>query len=211
MDRPDRLGTPRRWAVLALGLVLLVIGVSTSILAGLGVGSWQVFETGLMAATGLPFAPVAIAESLILLVVAWVWLGQPPWAATVILAFAGLPIGWVLDTFSQPDSLLAQTAMLLGSIVLIGLGVAFYLAAALGASAQDAMFVGLYETYSWRPGYVRFGLDFTLVVLGTLLGGQLGIGTLVATIGIPVIIEPALRLGHQLADTPLPVAMRPSG
>ena len=188
----------------------LVLGVAMSITAGLGVGSWQVFETGLMATTGLPFAPVAVAESVVLLVVAWVWLKQPPWVATVVLAFAGIPIGWFLETIDEPDTLTGRVVLLLISTVLIAVGVAFYLAAGLGASAQDAMFVGLYETYGLRPGRVRLGLDGTLVVLGTLLGGQFGIGTLVATVGIPLIIEPALRVGHRLADTPLPVAMQPA-
>ena len=91
--------------------------------------------------------------------------------------------------------------------MLIAVGVAFYLAADLGASAQDALFVGFYERYGVRPGVVRFGLDFLLVVSGMALGGQFGIGTFVATLGIPLLIEPAMRVGFRLARTDPPAAL----
>lgn len=204
------LGTPRRWGVFGGGLVCLVLGIAMSIRADLGVGSWQVFETGLAAATGASYGTVVLVESVVALAVAWVWFRERPWLATVVLAFAGVGIGALLDVIATPEPLVGRMALLLVGTGLIVVGVAFYLAANLGASAQDSLFVGFYRRYRVRPGVVRFAMDALLVVTGFALGGQLGVGTIMATFLIPLAIEPALLVGHRLAATPPPVALRRS-
>jgi uncharacterized membrane protein YczE len=205
---PDRpFGTPRRWGVFVAGIACLLTGISLAITAELGVGSWQVFETGLVEATGLGFGTVVLAEALGALALAWLWLGERPWIATLVLAFGGVGIGALLDLLTTPASLVARIALLAAGALLIAVGVAFYLAADLGPSAQDALFVGIYRRYEVRPAVVRFVLDGSLVVGGFLLGGQLGAGTVAMTVLVPVLIEPALRIGHRLADTPVPAAL----
>lgn len=200
-------GTPRRWGVFVLGLACLLTGISLAITAELGVGSWQVFETGLVEATGLGFGTVVLGEALVALALAWIWLGERPWIATLVLAFGGVGIGALLDLLSTPASVPGQVALLAAGALLIAIGVAFYLAADLGPSAQDALFVGIYRRYGVRPAIVRFAIDASLVVGGYLLGGQLGAGTVAMTFLVPLLIEPALRVGHRLADTPVPAAM----
>ena len=200
-------GSPRRWGVFVAGIAFLLTGISLAITAELGVGSWQVFETGLVEATGLGYGTVVLLEALVALALAWVWLGERPWIATVVLAFGGVGIGALLDVLSTPVGLVGRIALLAVGTSLIAVGVAFYLAADLGPSAQDALFVGIYRRYEVRPAVVRFVLDGSLVVGGFLLGGQLGAGTVAMTLLVPVLIEPALRLGHRLADTPVPAAL----
>ena len=200
-------GTPRRWGVFVVGIACLLTGIALAITAELGVGSWQVFETGLVEATGLGFGTVVLGEALAALALAWFWLGERPWIATLVLAFGGVGIGALLAALSTPELLVARIAMLAAGAALIAVGVAFYLAADLGPSAQDALFVGIYRRYEVRPAIVRFALDGSLVVGGFLLGGQVGAGTVVMTILVPVLIEPALRLGHLLADTAVPAAL----
>lgn len=200
-------GSPRRWAVFVTGIAALLTGISLAITAELGVGSWQVFETGLVQATGLPYGTVVLGEALVALALAWFWLGERPWIATVVLAFGGVGIGALLAVLSTPDRLAARIALLGAGTALIAVGVAFYLAADLGPSAQDALFVGFYRRYEVRPAVVRFTLDAGLVAGGYVLGGQLGAGTVAMTVLVPALIEPALRLGHRLADTPVPTAL----
>lgn len=203
------LGTPRRWAVFGVGVALLLVGIATSINANLGVGSWQVLETGLARVTGAGLDLVILGEAALAIVLAWVWLGERPWIATVLLAFGGIGITAAIDVVPVPGTILGQSIQLGVGMVLLAFGVAFYLASDLGASAQDSLFVGVYRKYRLRPSWVRFGVDALVVVLGILLGGQFGIGTFAVTLGVPLLIEPALRIGHRLADTPLPEAMRP--
>jgi uncharacterized protein len=193
--------------VFVAGVACLLTGIALAITAELGVGSWQVFETGLVEATGLSFGVVVLGEALAALALAWFWLGERPWIATLVLAFGGVVIGALLAVLSTPDLLVARIALLGVGAALIAVGVAFYLAADLGPSAQDALFVGIYRRYEVRPAVVRFGLDGSLVVGGFLLGGQLGAGTVAMTVLVPALIEPALRVGHRLADTPMPAAL----
>ena len=205
---PPVFGTPRRWGVFAAGVTCLITGIALSVTADLGVGSWQVLETGLVETTGASYGVVVLAESAVALTLAWLWLRQRPWIATVVLAFGGVGIGALLSVLDTPDALAWRTALLCLGMTLIAVGVAFYLASDLGASAQDSLFVGFYKTYEVRPGVVRFGLDGSLVVTGALLGGQLGLGTIAVTFVVPILIEPALRAGHALAATPLPIALQ---
>lgn len=205
--RQEPFGTARRWAVFAVGLACLIPGIALTISAELGVGSWQVFETGLVEATGAGFGVVVLVEALVALAIAWVWLGERPWIATGVLAFGGVGIGALLDVLETPGSLSGRAVMLAGGIVLLAVGVAFYLASDLGASAQDALFVGFYRKYGVRPAAVRLTLDVSLVVAGFALGGQAGAGTVAVTVAVPALIEPALRMGHRLADTPVPAAL----
>lgn len=206
-DRSNPLGTPRRWAVFAVGITCLMTGIALAITADLGVGSWQVLETGLVEATGLPFGVVVLLEAAVALAVAWIWLGEGPWIATVVLAFGGVGIGALLEALETPGTLVGRAVLLGVGLVLLAVGVAFYLASDLGASAQDALFVGFYKRYGVRPAVVRFALDAGAVLAGFVLGGQLGVGTVVLTFAVPAIIEPALRLGHGLAGTPVPAAL----
>jgi uncharacterized protein len=194
--------------VFAAGVACLITGIALSVTADLGVGSWQVLETGLVETTGASYGVVVLGESFVALTLAWLWLGQRPWFATVLLAFGGIGIGALLAVLSTPDAMVGRMLLLSAGMVLIAVGVAFYLASDLGASAQDALFVGFYRKYAVRPGVVRFGLDGSLVVTGALLGGQLGAGTVAVTLVVPALIEPALRTGHRLAATPLPVALQ---
>lgn len=204
-------GTPRRWLVFLLGVTLLGSGVALSITAEVGVGSWQVLETGLVESTGLSFGVVVIAESLVALGLAWVWLRQPPGIATVVIALGlGPLVGLLLEVIPAPASTALGVVQFGVGTLFIGVGVGFYVAAGLGPSAQDALFVGLFRRYPIRPGVARFGLDATLVLMGFALGGQLGVGTVVVTLGLPFVVEPALRVGHRLAAT-RPIGTEPTG
>lgn len=210
-DRPSPFGTPRRWAVFLVGITMLGAGVALSVAANVGVGSWQVLETGLVVSTGASFSVIVVTESLVALALAWAWLRQPPGIGTFVIALGlGPVIGVVLQVLPVPASLPVAVAQFVLGTLLIGFGVGFYVTAGLGPSAQDALFVGLYRRYPMRPRTARFLLDGTLVLLGFALGGQLGVGTLVVMFGLPLVVEPALRIGHRLAGTePEGVAVRP--
>lgn len=197
-----RQASPRRWIVLVTGMSILVPGVALSIVAGVGVGSWQVFETGLAAATGAPLGWVLVLESLAVLAVVWAWLGVMPGPGTVVLALVGGPvIGWLTGIVPPPATTLGAWAMFGAGCAMIGLGISLYVPAELGPSAQDALFVGLHRRFRWRPGLAKLATDASLVLGGWWLGGQVGLGTVVVTLAIPPIIEFAMPHGHRLAGT----------
>lgn len=199
-------GLVRRWVVLLVGVTILVSGVAASINAGIGVASWQVFETGLAAVTGLPLGWILLLESVVVLLVAWLALGIRPGPATVLLALAGGPaIDWLTGALPTPDAFGWALAMLVVGSVMIGVGISLYVPAELGPSAQDSLFVGLYRRLGLRPGVAKFGTDLALVLAGWLMGGQVGIGTVLVTVLIPPMIDLLMPVGHRIAGTPVPV------
>lgn len=192
----------RRWATFLAGATLLLSGVAATIVSGIGAGSWQAFETGLVAATGAPLGTVLVVESLVALALAWLLFRQPPGPATLILALAGGPvIDLLVDVLPNPASFGAGVVWSLVGSVLIGLGVGMYVPADLGPTAQDALFVGLYRRLRWRPGVAKFALDLLLVLAGWLLGGQVGLGTVLVTIVVPPIVDTTMPRCRQLART----------
>lgn len=186
----------------------LVTGIASIVRADLGAGSWQVLETGLVETFGRSFTTVTLIEAAVALALAMVWLGQRPWIATVVLAFAGAGIDPMLELLETPSTVPGQIGLFAAGTISLTVGVAFYLSAALGASAQDALFVGIYERYELRPGVVRFWFDAVLVVGGIALGGAFGPGTFAITVAMPALIEPAMRVGHRLAGTEAPRSLR---
>lgn len=176
-----------------IGAPVLFVGVALTIHSGLGPGSWQVFELGLAAASGWPLGTVMVVESVVAVLLAWWLLWQPPGPMTVVMAFTGGPaIQWLLGVLPAVAGPPAQVVTALVGIGVLAGGLSLYLAAELGASAQDSLFVGVYRRWRLRPGNVRFVMDASLVALGWLLGGLVGVGTLLITFGIPPIIDALL-------------------
>lgn len=202
--RAGGLRRARQWATFVLGAAALALGVAATIAAGVGVGSWQVFETGLVATTGASFGVVAVTESFLVVALAWIWLRQPPGPGTVVFAATVGPlIGMLIDRMPQP-TLWPLVAVQFGlGIGATALGIGLYIGADLGPSAQDSLFVGLFRHYGIHPGTARFTSDAALVAAGWALGGQVGLGTVATTIALPALVAPALRLGHRIAGTVL--------
>lgn len=194
----------RRWAVLCLGLPVLVIGVAMTITSGLGVGSWQVFELALTDLTGLRLGTIIVIESIVAVAIAWSWLGQAPGPGTLVLALGAGPfIEWSLTWLPAPTTLAPSLALLVTGSALVALGVGLYIPAELGPSAQDSLFVGIYRRFGLRPGWVRFATDSALVAVGWALGGPIGLGTVIVTFLIPALVDRTLPMGHRLAGTTL--------
>lgn len=190
----------RRWTVFTVGALLLSVGVATGVSAGRGVASWQVFETGVVAAMEVPFAAVAVIESALVVLIAWRWLGQRPGPATLVFVVAVGPlVGTLLGALSEPRSTTAAWSLFTFGAISLTVGIGLYIGAGLGASPQDGLFVGITKRYGISEGWSRFLTDAMLVTAGWRLGGQVGIGTVVLTLIVPLFVGPSLQLGRRLA------------
>lgn len=201
-----QLGTPRRWATFVLGATLLALGVATSVSAGaevdVGVGSWQALETGLVTTTGAGFGVVVVVESLLALLLAYLLFRVRPGPATLVVAVVvGPAVQALLGVLPVPTTVPGAVGMLALGTVVLGLGVGLYVAADLGPSAQDALFVGMFTRLPLRPITARLLLDGLLALGGLLLGGQTGPGTLVVLLVLPPLVDAGLALGRRFADT----------
>jgi uncharacterized membrane protein YczE len=174
------------WVVRAVwlvtGLVLCALGILAFLESKLGLPPWDVLHQGIAEHTPLSFGLANEAVAVVVLFLAW-RLGSRPGPGTVANAvLIGLvvalvqPVGFVEQLADWP--LGARVGLLVAGLALFGAGSALYIGAAMGAGPRDSlMLVGSLRTGA-RIGAVRAALEASVLVVGYLLGGRAGIGTL---------------------------------
>jgi uncharacterized membrane protein YczE len=168
---------------LLLGIVALSLGATLIIQAKLGVSPWDVLHQGLAELTGLSFGTVVVILGVIILVV-WIPLGQRFGIGTVINT---LTVGFIIDGFlgviGAPHDLLLRWVMLLAGIVVLALGMGMYIGAGLGPGPRDGLMTGI-SAKGFPLWLVRTLLELAALVAGWILGGDVGIGTVLFAFGI---------------------------
>jgi len=173
----------RRLPRLILGIVPLGIGIGLMVEARLGVSPYDVLHQGIADHTGLSFGTVVILLGLLVLLL-WIPLGQRFGIGTVINTLTvGLIVDAFLDWSPDPGSLALRWVYLLVGIVVIAFGVGLYIGAGLGPGPRDGLMTGI-AAKGYPLWLVRTGLELTALLAGWLLGGDVGIGTVLFAFGI---------------------------
>jgi len=171
---------PRALSLVA-GLFVFALGVVLFYESRLGLPPWDVLHQGIAKHTPLSFGVAIEVVGVAVLLVAWA-LGAPPGVGTVanavlVGAFVALlqPLHAAHRLSDLP--LAGRLALLVIGLVLFGIGTALYIGAGLGAGPRDSlMLVGARRLHT-RVGAVRAGIEVAALVAGVLLGGRVGIGT----------------------------------
>lgn len=175
---------PRRLLQLTLGLVIYGSSLAMVIRATLGNAPWDVLHQGMARHLPITLGQAVIIASVVVLLL-WLPLRERPGLGTVANAVAvGLAADAALAVLVTPDSLVARVALMVAGVALNGVATAMYLGAQLGAGPRDGLMTGLHRRTGLSLGLVRTGLEGTVVVLGFLLGGLLGLGTLLYAVAI---------------------------
>jgi uncharacterized membrane protein YczE len=173
----------RRLPRLVGGIVVLGVGITMTIQAQLGVSPYDVLHQGLADLTGLSFGTVVVLLGLAILVI-WIPLGQRLGVGTILNT---LTVGFVVDAglhiVDVPSNDALRWAMLLAGIVITSLGMALYIGAGLGPGPRDGLMTGI-AAKGYRLWIVRTVLELAALAVGWLLGGDVGIGTILFAFGI---------------------------
>jgi uncharacterized membrane protein YczE len=173
----------RRLPQLLLGIPVLGLGIALTLQARLGVSPYDVLHQGIAKQTGLSFGTVVIAVGLVILVL-WIPLRQRPGIGTVVNTLTvGLVIDLALLVLPEPDLLAARVPLLLGGIVVTALGMGLYIGAGLGPGPRDGLMTGV-AAKGFPLWAVRTVLEVTALVAGWLLGGNVGVGTVIFAFSI---------------------------
>jgi uncharacterized membrane protein YczE len=191
---------------LVFGLFLFAFAIVLILESELGLSPWDVLNQGLSEHTPLSFGMANVAVGLTVLGIAWALGGKPGWGTVANAVLVGTFIQGLTGIAALsglPDEGLAvRIPLLLGGIALIGPASAFYIGADLGAGPRDTlMLVGARRT-GVRIGIVRACLELTALVIGIVLGGTFGIGTVLFALGVGPIVESSFWL---LARAPFAV------
>jgi len=187
--------TPSALVILVFGLFLFGIGEAFIVEGGIGVSPWTVLAQGL--ATRLPIS-IGVATFIVgaVVLLLWIPIREKPGLGTVLnvlVISSSLQLG--VTFIPTPDHAVLQVLMVLVGIALIGVGSGLYLTANLGPGPRDGWMTGIHQRTGWPVGRVRTGIEVIALSIGWLLGGTVGIGTLM----FAVLIGPSVAYGLMLA------------
>jgi uncharacterized membrane protein YczE len=187
----DALGhadTTARVVQLLVGLFLYGISLAMLIRADLGVGPWDVLSLGLAVHLPMSYGTATVVVSGLVLLV-WIPLRQKPGIGTLLNA---LLVGPAADLgllfIPEVDGLWAQSLLLAGSMLLLAFATGLYIAPQLGPGPRDGLMTGLVRITGWPVWIVRTLIEGTVLLLGWLLGGPVGVGTVIFAFGIGPLI-----------------------
>lgn len=173
------------------------------IAANLGNSPWTVFAQGISMRTGLSVGVVTnVLGAFVLLL--WIPLRQRPGLGTVAnILLVGTSIDVTLALLPHPSALPARVALTVGGILVVALGSGFYLGVGLGPGPRDGLMTGLSRVTGWALGWTRAIVEVTVPVIGVLLGGVAGVGTLLFAFGVGPCVNVAVRLISRIPDDQL--------
>lgn len=188
----------KRLPSLFLGLFLFAFGMVANLHSNLGMNPWGVLHVGIAKITPLTIGQATQLVGFVLVILGWL-MGFAPGLGTLanmyfVGFFTDLIIEW--DLIPQQTEPAPQFGLLLISIAVIGLGSFFYLRAQLGAGPRDSLMIGLIKKLNKPVAHVRAALELTALTLGYLMGGPVGIGTVVTALTIGYSIQFFFKLGR---------------
>lgn len=199
MNRQYRL----RWAFFTIGLLVLAFGITLTIKGkDLGIGPWDVFHYGLFLKFGLTIGSWSIIAGLILLLIT----GLATKTFPKIGAFLNmLLIGLFIDFFNFiiPDtsSIVIQSILFAAGTIIIGYGIGIYVSADFGAGPRDSLMLLIVEKTGWKIQWVRNGIEVAVFLLGWMLGGPVGIGTIIIAFFLGSVVGISLPQCQRLLRT----------
>lgn len=190
---PIRVAAARRLPQLFGGLALYGFSMALMIRSGLGLDPWDVLHQGLAERLGLDFGAVtAITGGLVLLL--WLPLRQRPGIGTVAnVVVIALTVDLSLAVLPAPQALATRAAMAVAGVALNALATASYVGTRLGPGPRDGLMTGLCARTGASVRLVRTGIEVTVLALGWLLGGTVGLGTLGYALAIGPLTQLFLR------------------
>jgi uncharacterized membrane protein YczE len=178
----------RRLPRLLAGLVLCGMGIAAMVAADLGLGPWDVLHQGISERTGLPIGSVVILVG-VAVMLCWIPLRERPGLGTVLNAILiGVVVDLTLLWLDTPANLWGPWVLMLGGVVAFGAGSGFYIGAGLGPGPRDGVMTGLARR-GWPVGVVRTAIELSALGGGWLLGGTVGVGTVVFALGIGPLVH----------------------
>lgn len=183
----------RRVFQLFAGLVAFGVGIGLMVRAGIGIAPWDVLAQGLSNQTGVSFGMMTLLLGFVILLL-WIPIKQKPGIGTVLNVLVLGPVAQVvLDLTPEDNPLWLRIVMFAVGIVVVGLGTGLYIGASFGPGPRDGLMTGLHALTGWPIWAVRSGIELSVLLIGWVLGGNVGLGTVAFALLIGPIAEGPMR------------------
>lgn len=183
-----------------LGIVILSLGIALTIKAkALGVGSWDVLHIGLANSFGLTIGTWSIILGLIILTIDSVFMKRLPKTGTFLdMFFAGIFIDIFNALLPSISGFYSQVFIFIIGLLLLGFGCGMYIVANLGVGPRDTLMLLLTHKLGWSVGKARTTMEVLVAIAGFLLGGPVGLGTIIMSFGLGPIVQWGLKINEKL-------------
>ncbi|MEG6616530.1 YitT family protein [Peptococcaceae bacterium 1198_IL3148] len=192
-----------QYSWLLLGLFLYGAAIVLLLQARLGLTPWDVLHQGLTQYLPFTLGQVMIGVGAILVAITWL-LGVKPGIGSILnMILIGVFVDQIIiwGLFPAPEAMGYRILYLVVGVLCCGLATGVYITANLGSGPRDSLMLALHNITGWRIGPVRTVIEVTVVIVGYLLGGLLGIGTLVFSLTIGWATEFFLTFFHKIGKT----------
>ena len=194
MNRRPTAHLARRLVQLYAGLVLYGASMALQIRAALGLDPWDVFHQGLTKHIGLSFGTITMIVGAAVLLL-WIPLRQRPGLGTISNVFViGLSVDAALSLLPTLHSVPVRICVLMAGIVLNGMAGGLYIGARFGPGPRDGLMTGFCRRTGRSVRLVRTTIEVTVLVVGVLMGGSVGIGTVAYALAIGPLVQIFLPL-----------------
>lgn len=186
----------KRFAKLFLGLFLYALGIVMTINANLGLAPWEVFHQGLSKNIGITMGQASIYVGMLFVVLDSLLGERLGWGTLFNMIFIGifmdiLMLNHLVAVFQSV--VLRYAEMLLGMFT-IGLASYFYISAGLGSGPRDGLMVALTKRTAKSVRFLRNCIEFSVLAIGYILGGSVGIGTVIMALSAGYFVQFAFKL-----------------
>lgn len=163
---------------LIVGLFLYGIGIALMVRAGIGVAPWDVLSQGIAGSSALSFGLATNVVGAIVLLLWWP-LRQKPGVGTVLnVLLIGPSAQFGLWLLPDVQGIWLQLPLFAAGLLLVAVATGFYIGARLGPGPRDGLMTGLHARTGWPIWQVRSLIEGSALLVGWLLGGNVGLGTL---------------------------------
>ncbi|MBC2722841.1 hypothetical protein [Desulfosporosinus sp.] len=181
---------------LFIGLFLYAVGIVLTINANLGLSPWDVFHQGCTYLIGITMGQATIAVGVVI-VIANVVLGERlGWGTLFNMIFIGVFMDLIMLNHLIPivNEVFSGVLMIFLGLVIIGIASYFYIGAGLGSGPRDGLMIALTKKTHKSVRFIRNSIEISALFIGYLLGGYVGVGTLIMSIALGYIMQFMFKL-----------------
>ncbi len=181
----------KRFVRLFVGLFLYSLGIVLTINANLGLAPWDVFHQGISRITGITMGQASIGIGLLIVVLNFAFGEKVGWGTISNMFFIGyfLDILMIHNVIPVFDHVILQFIMLILGMFVIALATFCYIGAGFGSGPRDGLMVGLTKKTNKSVRFIRNSIEMSVLAAGYLMGGFIGIGTLITAIAVGYFVQ----------------------
>ena len=178
------------------GLFLFSLGIAFTLNANIGYAPWDVFHVGITSVTGISIGAATILTGLLIIMIVLLLKEKLGLGTILNMIFVGIFLDFILWLHIIPaaTSMAYGIAMLIAGLFILALGTCFYVGAAFGAGPRDSLMVALARKTKWPIGVCRTCIELFVMGIGWLLGGMVGIGTIISVFAVGFCVQLTFRL-----------------